>query len=106
MERSQACPLSDYSCHVYSSIGGSGIFYHRGRTYLKIGFGSVANEFVYYLFGPVLGVVYGCLLDLVKFVAKPTGAFFPGFTMVTMLAALIYGTFSTAGRSPFPECWR
>lgn len=70
-----------------------GYFTIEAGPYLKIGFGSVANEFVYYLFGPVLGVVYGCLLDLVKFVAKPTGAFFPGFTMVTMLAALIYGTF-------------
>ena len=70
-----------------------GYFTIEAGPYLKIGFGNVANEFVYYLFGPVLGVVYGCLLDLVKFVAKPTGAFFPGFTMVTMLAALIYGTF-------------
>lgn len=52
-----------------------GYFTIEAGPYLKIGFGSVANEFVYYLFGPVLGVVYGCLLDLVKFVAKPTGAF-------------------------------
>ena len=60
-----------------------GYFTIEAGPYLKIGFGSVANEFVYYLFGPVLGVVYGCLLDLVKFVAKPTGAFFPGFTKVS-----------------------
>lgn len=69
-----------------------GYFTIEAGPYIKIGFGSVANQFVYYLFGPVLGVFYGCLLDLVKFVAKPTGGFFPGFTLITMLGALIYGT--------------
>ena len=55
-----------------------GYFTIEAGPYLKIGFGSVVNQFVYYLFGPVLGGVYGAILDIVKFVAKPTGPYFPG----------------------------
>ena len=59
---------------------------------MKIGFGGVVNQFVYYLFGPVAGAVYGGVLDLVKYVVKPTGAFFPGFTLNAMLGGVLYGT--------------
>ena len=57
-----------------------GYFTIEAGPYLKIGFGSVVNQFVYFLFGPVVGGFYGGVLDLVKYVVKPTGAFFPGFT--------------------------
>lgn len=60
--------------------------------FLKIGFASVANQFVYYLFGPVVGGFFGFILDLVMYIIKPTGAFFPGFTFNAVLAAVIYGT--------------
>ncbi len=69
-----------------------GYFTIEAGPYLKIGFGSVANQFVYYLFGPVTGMFYAGILDILKFVAKPTGAFFPGFTLRSMLGAGIYGT--------------
>lgn len=69
-----------------------GYFTIEAGPYLKIGFGSVANQFVYYLFGPVTGMFYAGILDILKFVAKPTGAFFPGFTLISMLGAVIYGT--------------
>lgn len=52
-----------------------GYFTIEAGPYLKIGFGGVVNQFVYYLFGPVAGAVYGGVLDLVKYVVKPTGAF-------------------------------
>lgn len=45
------------------------------------------------MFGPVLGGAYGGILDLVKFVAKPTGPYFPGYTFNAALAGVIYGTF-------------
>lgn len=70
-----------------------GFFTIEAGPYLKIGFGSVVNQFVYFLFGPVLGCVYGGVLDLVKYVARPTGGYFPGFTFNAMLAGVIYGTF-------------
>lgn len=70
-----------------------GYFTIEAGPYLKIGFGSVANQFVYFMFGPVVGGVYGGVLDLVKYIVKPTGAFFPGFTLNAILAGIIYGTF-------------
>lgn len=70
-----------------------GYFTIEAGPYLKIGFGSVVNQFVYYLFGPVVGGVYGGILDLLKYLIKPTGAFFPGFTFNAILAGIIYGTF-------------
>lgn len=69
-----------------------GYFTIEAGPYLKIGFGTVANQFVYYLFGPVVGGLYGGVLDLVKYIVKPTGGFFPGFTFNAILAGIIYGT--------------
>ena len=53
-------------------------------NYLKIGFSGIANQFVYYLFGPVVGCFYGGALDILKYLVKPTGAFFPGWTLSAM----------------------
>ena len=33
------------------------------------------------------------IMDILKYLIKPTGAFFPGFTLIAMLAGLIYGSF-------------
>ena len=38
---------------------------------LKIGFGSLPNELVDYLFGPVVGAFFGGAMDLIKFMIKP-----------------------------------
>ncbi len=62
-------------------------------NYIKIGFSSIANQFVYYLFGPVVGGFFGGALDLLKYFIKPTGEFFPGWTLSAMLAGVIYGCF-------------
>lgn len=69
-----------------------GYFTIEAGPYLKIGFSTVANQFVYFMFGPVVGGIYGGVLDLLKFIAKPTGAFFPGFTFNAILAGVIYGS--------------
>ena len=60
--------------------------------YLKVGFSTLVNQFVCFLFGPVVGMIYNGLLDILKYMIKPTGPFFPGFTLNAMLAGLIYGT--------------
>jgi len=62
-------------------------------NYIKIGFSSIANQFVYYLFGPVVGGFFGGALDILKYFVKPTGEFFPGWTLSAMLAGVIYGCF-------------
>lgn len=70
-----------------------GYFTIEVGSFIKIGFSTIANQFVYYLFGPVVGCAFGGALDLVKYLIKPTGEFFPGFTLTAMMGGLLYGFF-------------
>ena len=38
-----------------------------------------------------IGGILGGLLDVLKFLIKPTGAFFPGFTISAIISGIIYG---------------
>lgn len=60
-------------------------------NYIRIGFSSIPNGLCAYLFGPVVGGVFAGILDVLKYIIKPTGAFFPGLTAVTVLAGILYG---------------
>lgn len=59
--------------------------------FLKIGFTFLPNEFVYYLFGPAVGAAYGGALDILNYIIKPVGRFFPGFTISGILTGILYG---------------
>ncbi len=59
--------------------------------YISIGFSGLPNQLVDLLFGPVTGSLFAGALDILKYIPKPTGAFFFGFTFDAMLAAFIYG---------------
>ena len=59
----------------------------------RIGFSGIPNQLVAYLFGPAVSCLFAGALDIIKYLIKPVGAFFPGLTLVTMLAGLIYGFF-------------
>ena len=48
---------------------------------LRISVSFLANCAIGYMFGPVMGFVCGGLGDLIQFVIKPTGAYFPGCNM-------------------------
>lgn len=61
--------------------------------YLRIGFSGYANRMVEFLLGPFVGAVFGGVMDILKFMLKPTGAYFPGFTISAILSGLIYGYF-------------
>ncbi len=43
--------------------------------------------------GPVLGLVFGFVEDILGFVLQPTGDFFPGYTLSTMAGVLVYALF-------------
>lgn len=60
--------------------------------YIRIGFSGLPNRVVECLFGPVAGCLFGGMLDVLKYILKPSGPFFFGFTLDVMLAGLIYGT--------------
>lgn len=61
--------------------------------YIKVGFSGIPNRVVDFLFGPVVGGIFGGVLDILKFIIKPSGTFFPGFTFDAMLGGVIYGAF-------------
>ena len=60
---------------------------------IKIGFSGLPNRLVDFMFGPVVGSIFGGLMDVIKFFIKPDGAFFPGYTLTAMVGGLIYGIF-------------
>ncbi len=45
------------------------------------------------LFGPAVGGILGALSDILGYLVRPTGPFFPGFTVSAALQGVIYGFF-------------
>jgi ECF transporter S component (folate family) len=68
-----------------------GYFTIQVGEFLKIGFSSLPHEYAAYLFGPVTGALFGGALDILKYLVRPTGPFFPGFTISGIISGLIYG---------------
>ena len=60
---------------------------------LEISFTSLAAAACSYCCGPFLGAIGGVAADLIKFMIKPDGMFFPGFTLNAILGAVVYGMF-------------
>ena len=60
--------------------------------YIRIGFSGIPNRIIEFLFGPIVGSIFGGTLDVLKYLVKPNGAFFFGFTFDAMLAGVIYGS--------------
>lgn len=42
------------------------------------------------LFGPFVGGVMGALADIIGYIAKPTGPYFPGFTVSGIVSGVIF----------------
>lgn len=61
--------------------------------YIRIGFSGLPNEFVDFIFGPAVGSVFAAMLDILKYLLKPTSGFIPGLTLNAFLAGLVYGSF-------------
>jgi ECF transporter S component (folate family) len=45
------------------------------------------------IIGPIAALVSGAITDIAGYLAHPTGPFFPGYTLSTMLGGFIYGLF-------------
>ena len=61
------------------------------NQFLKISFTSLTHAMTGFLYGPVVAAAAGGMADIIKYLLKPTGAFFPGFTLNEILTGLIYG---------------
>ena len=58
---------------------------------LKISLAHLAIAPTAILFGPVVAGLQGALSDILGFMLKPTGPYFPGFTLTAALLGVIYG---------------
>jgi len=58
---------------------------------IRISFGYLATAANAVLLGPVPAAFGAMITDLLVFLIKPTGPFFPGFTLSAGLGGLIYG---------------
>lgn len=65
----------------------------RINPYMKIGVSEIPNLMIDYLMGPVVGGVFGAVMDFLKFLIHPDGSFFPGFSLSAAAAAVIFGVF-------------
>ncbi len=58
---------------------------------IEIRFGTFPICFAGMLFGPGVGGVVGALVDIGGYLVKPTGPYFPGFTVSSAISGIIYG---------------
>ncbi|MBR4723870.1 MAG: folate family ECF transporter S component [Clostridia bacterium] len=70
---------------------------------LRITFTFIPLAVCGWLFGGAAALLTGMLCDVLAFLFFPTGAYFPGFTLTTMLSGLVYGMFlyKKTGKSLF-----
>ncbi len=58
---------------------------------IRISFGYLALSTAGALLGPAVAPVNGALADVIVFLIRPTGPYFPGFTITGLVSGLIYG---------------
>lgn len=60
---------------------------------VRVTWGFLARSICGTVGGPVTALVFGFAEDTVSFLVHPTGAYFPGYALTTMLGTLIYALF-------------
>ncbi|MBQ6850002.1 MAG: folate family ECF transporter S component [Oscillospiraceae bacterium] len=74
------------------------------NQFLQIGFTSLTHAMTGYFFGPLVACMSGGIADIIKYMLKPNGPFFPGFTINEMLVGFIYGMFFYKRKITLPKC--
>ncbi|MCM3740255.1 folate family ECF transporter S component [Oceanobacillus luteolus] len=60
---------------------------------LEIGFAFLPIAVLAYLYGPINAGIASAVADIIGFVLRPAGFFFPGFTFNALLIGIIFGWF-------------
>jgi len=66
---------------------------HIGDGGVRVTWGFLARALCGAVCGPVTALVFGFAEDTVSYLIHPTGAYFPGYALTTMLGTLIYALF-------------
>ena len=59
-------------------------------AHTKLTWGFLSRSLCALVCGPVMGLVFGFVEDILGFILHPTGDFFPGYTLSTMAGVLVY----------------
>jgi len=70
---------------------------------VRVTWGFLARAVCGMVGGPVTALVFGAAEDTINFIIHPTGPYFPGYTLTTMLGTMIYALFLYRAR---PSVWR
>ena len=57
----------------------------------SITYAWIPNRIIDFMFGPVVGALYGGVMHVIKFMLKPNGSFNLAYTAMAVLAGLIFG---------------
>lgn len=60
---------------------------------IEIRFAQIPIAIASGLFGPFVGAVVGVISDIGGYILKPTGPFFPGFTISAAISGILFGVF-------------
>lgn len=58
---------------------------------VRISVSFITNVVTGHLFGPLMGIIAGALGDLLQFAIRPTGGYFPGWTLNAAIGGFVYG---------------
>ncbi len=94
--KESAKELKGVKCITISAMLGAlaivlGFFSFYPLPTIRVGLDYLPSRVVYYLFGPVVGAVYGAAIDILKYFIKPMGPYHPGFTLSSILSGIIFG---------------
>ena len=78
-------------------------FYIPVAQNLRIYFTFIATSVAGWIGGPLTALVYGFVSDILGFVLHPSGGFFPGYTLTSMLGALLYALFFFRAKISIPR---
>ena len=61
--------------------------------FLEIGFSNCITGVCGMYYGPILSGIAGVVIDNIEYLLRPTGFYFPGFTLNEFVVGFIYGCF-------------
>ena len=70
---------------------------------IEIRFGSIPIAITGMMFGPGVAGVVGALTDIGGYLVKPTGPFFPGFTISGIMSGIIFGVMLHGKKCTLPR---
>lgn len=89
LKSTQTVALAGMMLAIQMALSSLGTVYINDS--LRISLGHLALAPTSMLFGPVVAGAQAALCDILSFIIRPTGPYFPGFTISALLSGLIYG---------------